>query len=111
MALSAKPHKLTIKQRKPGISVGANTIVELDGKPLPYVHSLKLDFNAREATKVVIEMFVEVEEIELETPLALQDVVAKSNNFIHTTYSSEEALSQTDQTSSSQSSLDEELEI
>jgi len=109
----AKLHKLSIKQRKPGISVGANTIVELDGKPLPYVHFLKLEFHSRRVTKVLMEMYVEVEEIDIDTPLAMQEVVAKSKNFIDMTYSSEEALkqeatSQKDQTSSLQSSLDEE---
>jgi len=70
----ANPHKLSVRQKAPGISVGANTKVELDGKPLKYVKFLKLEFHSARVTKVTLEMFVEVEEIDVETNLELNNV-------------------------------------
>lgn len=95
-----KLHKLSIKSKEPGkVSTGANTIVELDGKPLNYVKFLKLEFHSRRATKVQLEMYVEVEEIDVDTPLNMQEVKAVSDNYIEADYASEDS-SQKAQTSS-----------
>lgn len=40
---------------------GANTIVELDGQPLPMVSFIKVECHARRMTKVMIEMYAHVE--------------------------------------------------
>ncbi len=74
----ANPHKLSITQKAPGISVGANTKIELDGKPLKYVKFLKLEFHSARVTKVTMEMFVEIDSIDIETETEL--VGAKSIN-------------------------------
>ncbi|NJO49790.1 MAG: hypothetical protein HC840_10465 [Leptolyngbyaceae cyanobacterium RM2_2_4] len=62
-----KLHKLSVKQRPDAagkISTGANTQVFLDDKPLNGVKFLKAEFHARRLTKVLIEMYVELGEIE-----------------------------------------------
>lgn len=57
---------LKIRNKNPGtISVGANTEVELDGKKLPNLSFLKLEFHSRRVTKVTMEMFVDTD-IEIE---------------------------------------------
>lgn len=57
---------LKIRNKNPGtISTGANTDVELDGKKLPTLSFLKLEFHSRKVTKVTMEMFVDVD-IEVE---------------------------------------------
>ena len=63
----AKFHKLSIRQ-KPGtegqVSQGSNTLVELDGKPLKGVKFLKAEFHSRRLTKVSIDMYVELGEVD-----------------------------------------------
>lgn len=57
---------LKIRNKNPGtISTGANTEVELDGKKLPMLSFLKLEFHSRRVTKVTMEMYVDVD-IEVE---------------------------------------------
>lgn len=61
---------LKIKTREPGkISTGANTLVYLDDKLLP-ASFLKIEFNAKKLTKVLIEMYVNVD-VEIDTDLRL----------------------------------------
>lgn len=57
---------LKIRNKNPGsCSVGANTEVTLDGKKIPNLSFLKLEFHARKVTKVTMEMYVDVD-IEVE---------------------------------------------
>ena len=57
---------LKIRNKNPGTcSTGANTEVTLDGKKLPYLSFLKLEFHSRKVTKVTMEMYVDVD-IEIE---------------------------------------------
>lgn len=57
---------LKIRNKNPGsISTGANTEVELDGKRIPNLSFLKLEFHSRRVTKVTMEMLVDVD-IEVE---------------------------------------------
>lgn len=56
---------LKVRNTKPGISVGANTEVELDGKKLENLSFLKIEIKARKVAKVSMEMFVELD-VELE---------------------------------------------
>ena len=57
---------LKIRNKNPeSISTGANTEVTLDGKKLPYLSFLKLEFHSRKVTKVTMEMFVDID-IEIE---------------------------------------------
>lgn len=74
MARPTNIPKLTIKNKREGVSTGANTQILLNGKPLNGVNFLKLEFHPRRVTKVLIEMYVEVEQIETETALELTDV-------------------------------------
>jgi len=54
-----KAPTLVIKSKNPDqISVGANTLLELDGKNLPFVKSYKLEGNAGGLTKLTLEMYV-----------------------------------------------------
>ncbi len=70
MSQTTKPHKLTIKSKNPEeISTGANTEVLLDGKPLKLVKFMKLEFHSRRITKVQIEMFVDLDQIDVTTVL------------------------------------------
>jgi hypothetical protein len=55
-------HKLSIKNKQPGtLSTGANTLIELDGKPLRGVTFLKLECKPANVVKVTMEMYAEVE--------------------------------------------------
>ena len=55
-------HKLTVRSKDPNkIMTGANTIVELDGKPLNYVTFFKFECKPKGVAKVTLEMLVEVE--------------------------------------------------
>ena len=66
MSQSVKYPVLKVYNKNPGsISTGANTVVELDGKKLPMVHFLKMEFHARRVTKVTMEMYVDAD-IEVE---------------------------------------------
>lgn len=77
-----KLHKLTIKSKEPGeVSKGANTEVYLDGKPLKMVRFLKLEFHARRVTKVQLEMFVDLDEVEVDTILENYDTDQVSDKF------------------------------
>lgn len=95
----SNPPKLRITQRAPGVSTGSKTSVELDGKPLPYIKFLKLEFHAAKTTKVTMEMYVEVDEIEIEgLELDLTDIVKiKGKDYVVGKY---ENINQQDQTSS-----------
>ena len=54
-----KLHKVTIKNREPGnVSVGANTVLLIDGKPLKGVKSYTLECDVRSLTKLTLEMYV-----------------------------------------------------
>ena len=59
-----KAQKLTIRNL-PGsegrLTVGANTQVLLDGKPLRGLSRLNIEISARELSKVTLEMYVEVD--------------------------------------------------
>jgi hypothetical protein len=98
----ANPHKLSISQKASGISVGANTKIELDGKPLKYVKFLKLEFHSARVTKVMIEMFVEIDDIDLETNLEFLGTkeINDSNKYVLGEYCSVGSLNPKDQTSS-----------
>lgn len=66
MSQTTKYPVLKIRNKNPGsISVGANTEVELDGKKLPNLSFLKLEFHSRKVTKVTMEMYVDVD-VEIE---------------------------------------------
>ena len=53
---------ITIKAKNPELPpTGANTIVLLDGKPVPMAHFVKVECHARRVTKVVLELFAHVE--------------------------------------------------
>lgn len=53
---------LKIRNKNPGtVSTGANTEVTLDGKKLPNLSFLKLEFHSRKVTKVTMEMYVDVD--------------------------------------------------
>lgn len=60
-------NRITVKQR-PGtekfISNGANTQIFLDGAPLKGVTFLKFEFKPAKRTKIVLEMFANVDEID-----------------------------------------------
>lgn len=57
---------LKVRNKNPGtVSTGANTEVMLDGKSLPNLSFLKLEFHSRRVTKVTMEMYVDVD-IEVE---------------------------------------------
>lgn len=69
MSKTVKPHKISIRNMKPGeISSGMNTEVLIDGKPLKLCKFAKVEFHSKRLTKVTIEMFadVEIEDIEVE---------------------------------------------
>lgn len=60
-------HSLRVRQRPDSetkVSTGANTEVFLDGQPLKGVTFLKFEFKAKKVTKVQLEMFTHVEDIE-----------------------------------------------
>lgn len=56
------PSKILVKNKNPGtISSGANTEVYIDGQKVNCVSYLKLEFKPGKVTKVILEMFAEVE--------------------------------------------------
>lgn len=66
MSQTPKYPVLKVRNKYPGtVSTGANTEVELDGKKLPNLSFLKLEFHSRRVTKVTMEMYVDVD-IEVE---------------------------------------------
>lgn len=65
MNQSMKIHKLSIRNTKDGISTGANTEVLLDGKPLKAVRFIKIECSSTKAVKVVIEMYVNLDEVDV----------------------------------------------
>lgn len=81
------PHKILVKNRNPGtMSVGANTIVLLDGKPIKYCTFFKMEVKPKSLTKVIIEMYADVEfegEVELEEK-PLDDQIVKIGNCLYT---------------------------
>ncbi len=84
-----KMHKLTIKSKAPGeISVGANTQILLDDKPLKGVKFLKIEFHSRKVTKVQIEMFVDLDNIEVFPNLENYDTEMVSERWMIEKYRS-----------------------
>lgn len=82
------PQKLVIRNKAPGtISSGANTEVLLDGKPVRGVSFIKVEVKPKKLTKVVLEMYCEVEveaDVELEPiPEDTQDLM-KIGKHIYT---------------------------
>ena len=78
-----KLHKLTIRNKEPGqISKGANTEILLDGKPLKMVKFLKLEFHPRRLTKVQLEMYVDLEDVEVVPTLENYDTEQISERFL-----------------------------
>jgi len=81
MSQTAKVSKLTIRNR-PGtegrISTGSNTEVLLDGTPIRGASFVKIECKAAKVTKVVIEMFAEVE---AEVYAALEEGDKKQSGF------------------------------
>ena len=56
------PSKILVKNRNPGtISSGANTEVYINGQKVNGVSYLKLEFKPAKLTKIVLEMYAEVE--------------------------------------------------
>lgn len=54
--------KLTVRNKKPGtISVGANTEVLLDGKPMGNISFLKIEIKSKKVAKVTMEMYADVD--------------------------------------------------
>jgi hypothetical protein len=49
------------KEGATGVSSGMNTLVELDGKPLPSVSFVKIECKAKAITKVQLEMYVQLD--------------------------------------------------
>jgi len=74
-------NRITVKQ-KPGtekfISNGANTQIFLDGAPLKGVTFLKFEFKPAKPTKIVLEMFANVDEIDGHYELGQYSPVTKS---------------------------------
>jgi len=67
-----KPLKISIKNRSPGtISTGANTVVEIDGKPLPGITFLKIEIKPKGLAKVTLECIVDIDCLELDSDLKL----------------------------------------
>ena len=64
------PHKILVRNKNPGtISKGANTVVELDGKPIKMCTFFKMEVKPKGLTKVIIELYADVEfegQVELE---------------------------------------------
>lgn len=56
---------LKVRSSKPGITTGATTEVELNGKKLENLSFLKIEIKARKVAKVQMEMYVELD-VELE---------------------------------------------
>jgi len=84
-----KPHKLTVKSKAPGtISTGANTEILLDGKPLKLVKFLKLEFHSKRVTKVQLEMYVDIEEIDVFPDLENHDTEMISERMMLEKYKS-----------------------
>ena len=80
-------NRITVKQ-KPGtekfISNGANTQIFLDGAPLKGVTFLKFEFKPAKPTKIVLEMFANVDEIDGHYELGQYSPVTKSEPGIGT---------------------------
>lgn len=67
-----KPVKISIKNRTPGqISTGANTIVEIGGKPMPGLTFLKIEIKPNGIAKVTMECCVDIDCLELDSDLKL----------------------------------------
>ena len=98
----ANPHKLSISQKASGISVGANTKIELDGKLLKYVKFLKLEFHSARVTKVTMEIFVEIDSIDIETETELVGAkpINSDKEYVIGQYGPVAHFNQKDQTSS-----------
>lgn len=74
---------LKVRNRKPGITTGANTQVTLDGKPLNNLSFLKIEIGARKVAKVMMEMYVEVDvEIEPGDPTITVKKVSGLKNIL-----------------------------
>mgnify|MGYP001566160832 CR=1 FL=1 len=57
-SLKPKYPTLTVQTKDPTKPpVGANIRVLLDGKPIPYCHSVKFEANARAVSKITLEVF------------------------------------------------------
>ena len=58
----SKYHTIKVKSKDPSQPpTGANTVVELDGKPLKYASFIKIECSARKVTKVLIELYAHAE--------------------------------------------------
>ena len=85
----AKLHKLTVRSKSPGkVSVGANTEILLDGKPLNGVKFLKIEFHPRRVTKVQLELYVDLESTEVFPNLENYDTEMLSERFMVEKYRS-----------------------
>jgi hypothetical protein len=75
----SKYPKLSVRNR-PGsegqITVGANTLVELNGQPLGNVSFIKIEIGAKRVAKVMMEMFVE---LDIEVNLSHLDVMKETD--------------------------------
>lgn len=82
-----KLNRITVKQR-PGtegvISNGGNTQIFLDGEPLKGVTFLKFEFKVAKPTKIHLEMFANVDEIDGHYELGQYSPVRKSEPEIET---------------------------
>lgn len=86
--MKAKPPKLTIKTREgtKGVSTGANLILELDGKQVPYARAFKLESEARGLTKLTLEMYVGEVSVSIDAigslePVLLEPELSKAFQF------------------------------
>lgn len=72
MSQTLKPSKIRISNKNPGqMSTGANTLVELDGKPVAGITFLKVEVKPGKVAKVTMEMCVSIDDIEMDTDMRL----------------------------------------
>lgn len=68
------PHKILVRNKNPGtISTGANTIIELDGKPLKLCKFFKYEVKPGGLAKVTLEFYADVE-VQAEVELIQKEV-------------------------------------
>ena len=78
-------HKVAIRNKAPGtISTGANTELTIDGIPMRCVSFVKIEIKARNVAKMTMEMYVDIEDIQLDTPLEVTKIraVDKIKNWV-----------------------------
>ena len=80
------PHKILVKNKNPGtLSTGANTVVELDGKPIKYCTFFKMEVKPKGLTKVIIELYADVEfEGEVELSQSKTPEIVKIGDCVYT---------------------------